>query len=73
MILQPMLLQMQPELFLCDAALLGRDLLGKSTLFLFDPKSYFFRPRDPSKKLWQVLGINFLQFLALESFSKGEL
>ena len=33
----------------------------------------FFRPRDPSKKLWQVLGINFLQFLALESFFKGEL
>ena len=33
----------------------------------------FFRPRDPSKKMWQVLGIKLLQFLAQESFSKGEL
>ncbi len=32
---------------------------------------YFFRPRDPSKKLRQVLGISFLQFLALESLFKG--
>ena len=32
-----------------------------------------FRPRDPSKKMWQVLGIKLLQFLAQESFSKGEL
>ena len=56
-----------------NAALLGRDLLGKSTLFFPKKLTFLFRPRDPSKKLWQVLGINFLQFLALESCSKGEL
>ena len=40
----------------------------------FSSKTYlFFRPRDPSKKLRQVLGISFLQVLALESFFKGEL
>ena len=53
----------------------GEFLKKKFAAGVFSPthKYLFFRPRDPSKKMWQVLGIKLLQFLAQESFSKVEL